>query len=61
MAYLFYAYSDQNSLTLLPYVKGTYRESLSIEKDIVWSNRSIQKKKTRSKPSNSKQAEENWD
>jgi hypothetical protein len=38
-AYLFYNYCDQNSASLLPYIKVTYQGNLSLQQDAYWSGR----------------------
>jgi hypothetical protein len=45
MAYLFYTYCDQNSSTLLPYIKVTYHGNLSLQQEAYWSGKTDQYKK----------------
>ena len=45
MAYLFYTYCDQNSSTLLPYIKVTYHGNLSLQQEAYWSGKNDQYKK----------------
>ena len=39
MAYLLYTYCDQNSSTLLPYIKATYHGNLSLQQEAYWSGK----------------------
>lgn len=45
MAYLFYTYCDQNSSTLLPYIKETYQGNLSLQQQAYSSGKNGQYKK----------------
>jgi hypothetical protein len=39
VAYLFYNYCNQNSASLLPYIKVTYQGNLSLQQEAYWSGR----------------------
>jgi hypothetical protein len=39
MAYLFYTYCDNNSPTMLPYIKVTYHGNLSLQQEAYWSGK----------------------